>query len=244
MKKELRRPTFDEIIRYYEITNEIIALDKNIRDYIKKDYSNYRGLQILMTPLVIHPKVMFIGINPGSGYFNNYKNEGLPKENPIYIIDHKPHNNNPFGKQNSFCKLIQSCFYPDDWQTLKKEPNLNLVWCNICPIATPGAGNYRQLLDMAGTVYAWKTLHRTIHQLAILIKPQLILCLGKEAFNEYCNNEFIRDLDNIDKISFPAEEIFQTRSLSTGTPIIGISRLYNELKCNKKEIQQLIHSLI
>lgn len=243
-KESKRRPTFDEIITYYEIADELRVLDKKVREQIGKDYSHYKGLQILMTPLVINPKVMLVGIHPGSGYFKNYKNEGLTEANPIYIIDHHADNNKPFEPQGTFVQLIRSCFLQEDLNILKKGSIYDLVWCNLCPIATISSSEYRGLLDLAGTSYAWKTLHRSIHRLANLIKPQLILCLGKEAFKEYCNNEFINDFDIIETPSIIREGIYSTKSSTTGVPIIGAKSNKYTLGCDVNELQQIIHSFI
>ena len=51
----------------------------------------FRGIQILFTPLVHKPKFMFIGINPGAGYFNydgnnaKYVKRLSPMQNTEYV---------------------------------------------------------------------------------------------------------------------------------------------------------------
>jgi hypothetical protein len=59
---------------YNEIKSEVEAFlnkfknDEKLKKVAKK---YFRGIQILFTPLIHNPKFMFIGINPGAGYYNN-----------------------------------------------------------------------------------------------------------------------------------------------------------------------------
>lgn len=62
---------------YQELKNEIEAFVEDFRrdEYISRMVDKYwKGIQVLFSPLVCKPKVMFIGINPGAGFFNWKKN--------------------------------------------------------------------------------------------------------------------------------------------------------------------------
>lgn len=65
----------NQIIEHYQsIKNDIEAFvedfrtDENISSMADK---YYKGIQVLFSPLIYKPKVMFVGINPGAGFNND-----------------------------------------------------------------------------------------------------------------------------------------------------------------------------
>lgn len=51
----------------------------------------YRGIDIWFSPIIERPEIMFLGINPGAGYFKNNNNTLVhriqPREKPEYVDD-------------------------------------------------------------------------------------------------------------------------------------------------------------
>jgi hypothetical protein len=75
---------------YNEIKLEIqeflteIEKDENLSKILDK---YYKGIQILLSRLIYKPKFMFIGINPGAGFYND-KGEKVKRLSPLKHMEY------------------------------------------------------------------------------------------------------------------------------------------------------------
>lgn len=67
MLKDRIDQDYQTLKREIEAFVEDFRTDENISRMVDK---HYKGIQVLFSPLIYKPKVMFIGINPGAGFFN------------------------------------------------------------------------------------------------------------------------------------------------------------------------------
>ena len=80
MNNNLFESLKNEVILYDKYINSLVSTYTRINDV-------YKGCQILYSPLHINPEILFIGINPGSGYYKSY---GYPvkKYDPPSIFEY------------------------------------------------------------------------------------------------------------------------------------------------------------
>ena len=165
--------------KYNVIAEEVRTFIKQYEPLLSQT-DIYFGTQILYSPAVYKPKFMFIGINPGAGYFNSEKK-----------------NVEEFGEQDEF-------EYTDDNESyrLKNETNelFKLAGChgeledsvktNCYFLAT----RKQKDLDILATMfYEHKiNLHEMsaiwVRKIIEIIEPKIIICEGKSAYGRVtCN---------------------------------------------------------
>lgn len=155
----------------------------------------YRGIDIWFSPIIENPEIMFLGINPGAGFYNN-NNKTLvhriePRKKPEYVDDEV------------------SYILKRDWEYVfgNKENCLNRrdlleksVKSNFCFFATEKTNDMKKLFtQMSGKLGAapYKLCGDWTRRLIKEINPKILICEGKQAFELLCRwsfpNEFIED---------------------------------------------------
>jgi len=169
---------------YDVLRDEVIHFDNYIGSLaytIPAINQEYRGCQILFSPLIIHPTLLFIGINPGAGYFNRYGHP-VKKYDPQAMFEYIDANEsyqlkndtlNVFGKAgkthllNDAVKTNYMYFATSDMNSLF---NLTTILCNH-----------------TGNQLPWDKANDWTNRLIKLIHPKFLICEGFKAF-EYCCN--------------------------------------------------------
>jgi len=88
-----------------QMKEEVIEMNNKILEITKVDgklEKLYKGCQIYMSPLFYIPKVMYIGINPGSGFFKANRTP-VQKFDPFKLGSRQDYENEPW-------KQIKHCF--------------------------------------------------------------------------------------------------------------------------------------
>jgi len=70
---------------YSSLKNDIEAFVEDFRadDEVSRNVDKYyKGIQVFFSPLVYKPKVMFLGINPGAGFYNE-NNRPVKRYSPL-----------------------------------------------------------------------------------------------------------------------------------------------------------------
>ena len=167
-------------IQYSDIKFEVEEfLTKFENDEKQNDvYKKYfRGIQILFTPLVYKPKFMFIGINPGAGYFNyegnstKYVKRFSPMQNTEYI-----------GQQYRLAKETRELFKLANISQIDLK---NSVKSNYYFLATKNTNDLSKLLVSLKEYNIEKKSENWIKKLTEIVEPEIIICEGKSIFEKF-----------------------------------------------------------
>lgn len=136
----------------------------------------FRGIQIFFTPLIHKPKFMFIGINPGAGYFNNegkqinYMKRLSPMKKTEYV-----------GQEYRLAKETRKLF---ELAEIKKNYLQNSVKTNYYFLATKNTNDLDRLLNSLKNYNIEKKSEKWINKLTEIIEPDFIICEGKSIFEK------------------------------------------------------------
>lgn len=137
----------------------------------------FRGIQILFTPLIHKPKFMFIGINPGAGYYNyegnktKYVKRLSPMQNTEYI-----------GQEYRLAKETRKLF---ERAKIEKIYLQNSVKTNYYFLATKNTNELTKLLNSLQNYNIERKSEKWIHKLTEIIEPEFIICEGKSIFEKF-----------------------------------------------------------
>ena len=124
---EIKLEVEEFLTKFENDENQIIAFKKY-----------FRGIQILFTPLIHKPKFMFIGINPGAGFYNYEGNKAKyvkrlsPMQNTEYI-----------GQEYRLAKETRKLF---ELSGISKIDLKNSVKTNYYFLATKNTNDLNKLL--------------------------------------------------------------------------------------------------
>lgn len=206
-----------------ELTEEAKSIDSKLTALYEKDEeirNLFRGTSLWYSPIVENPDVMFLGINPGAGFYNNNNNQLCHFFEPLKVME--------------YVDDAQSYQLKWEWNYVFGEKGLNhkdilenSVKTNFCYIATEDEAALKKLftqirgkLDIAPYEVFGNWTRKVVQQ----IKPKLLICEGKDAL------EFLKDW------SFKNEykEIENAADLRKGqlgnTKVLQVSRTYSTLK--------------
>ena len=148
--------------------------DENQNNAYKK---YFRGIQIFFTPLIHKPKFMFIGINPGAGYFNN---EGKQTN---YVKRFSPMKKTEYvGQEYRLAKETRKLF---ELAKIKKNYLQNSVKTNYYFLATKNTNDLDKLLNSLQNYNIEKKSEKWINKLTEIIEPEFIICEGKSIFEKF-----------------------------------------------------------
>jgi len=156
------------------LQQEVIETHNKIIDYSKENAiinKIYKGCIIYISPIYLHPKILFLGINPGSGYYREH-NQIIQQFTPL---------NKPDGGYGLWLQL-EKCF-----NTIGKSKYIeSMVKTNICFFATYNQYElnllYKKLPNEFST-YLKNKQKNWIKTIINEIKPQNILCGGALPLN-------------------------------------------------------------
>lgn len=206
-----------------ELTEEAKSIDSKLTALYEKDEeirNLFRGTSLWYSPIVENPDVMFLGINPGAGFFNNNNNRLCHFFEPLKVME--------------YIDDSQSYQLKWEWNYVFGEKGLNRkdvleksVKTNFCYLATEDEAALKKLftqirgkLDIA----PYEVFGNWTRQVVQQIHPKLLICEGKDAL------EFLKDW------SFKNEykEIENAADLRKGqlgnTKVLQVSRTYSTLK--------------
>lgn len=162
------------------LNNEYKAISEEVKDFVTThngiltSFPNYKGVQILYSELKHKPKFMFIGINPGAGYYKKYGQnvekydaaEGLEYIEETYTL----------GEETKHLFDLAGCF----------NDLFGAVKTNWTFLATPNSGNLDHLLTSLlneHKINLYTTSDSWVKRLIEIVQPEIILCEGKKAFD-------------------------------------------------------------
>jgi uracil-DNA glycosylase len=185
----------DEIENDYQKLKD--EIETFVEDFRRDDYTSrivdkyWKGIQVLFSPLIYKPKVMFIGINPGAGFFN-WKKQPVKRFNPLI-------NNEYYCSDYRLAQQTQKLFELSD---LGKEELKNTVKTNCFFFATNNQKELFQMLSHLKSKDVYAKSARWTDQLVDLVQPEIIICEGKSAFNEFIKNKNVYSTMRSDNVLY------------------------------------------
>ena len=171
-------PKTDIVASFEELKREVAET----RDYVlnnlitgTKEEELYKGTAILYSGLIYNPTFLFIGINPGQGF---YKLKGIKYRetelNPLDDFEYTDEECPDYSLAEQTRTAFEKTKYKD---SLSKSVKTNLFYTS-----TSGLKQMHELFDILdekfGVNYYEKSLEWT-KRLISLIEPKIIICEGK-----------------------------------------------------------------
>lgn len=205
------------------LITEAREIDSKLTSLYKTDaeiQALYRGTSLWYSPIVDNPEVMFLGINPGAGFYNNNNHQLCHFFEPLKIME--------------YVDDTQSYQLKWEWNYVFGEKGLNRldvlarsVKTNFCYLATEDEAALKKLFTQIRgklNIAPYEVFGNWTRQVVQQIHPKLLICEGKDAL------EFLRDW------SFKNEykEIENAADLRKGQivdiKVLQVSRAYSTLK--------------
>lgn len=229
------------------MNQEYIKWEKQVRDALqelKKDLdenemakSLYNGFYIWDSKFIVEPEVMFIGINPGDGNPNNNRYVKVkPAENMSYL-EYWDENNTTYTLARETLEVFEKAGYSKD--ALRVLLNEQSVKTNFYYIITKNQGEITKCLNSLGRGRFKKYWLQSFHwtgELIEIIKPKVIICEGKNSFDEISG---MMECDTAKWEDDCAVAQVPERKLV----IIGYKRNYSNI-VNKEKLAELIREFV
>lgn len=214
--------------KYNALADEVKAFVKEY-ETIMDASGVYKGVHILFSNLIYKPKVLFVGINPGPGFFNHNQGKKVEKYDPIEKLEYiderydytlAEETKALFEEAESSEVLYQSmktncCFFST---TNEKEltPLLNKIMHNGRP------NIYRE-------VEAWTK------RIIDMVEPEIIICEGKSAFVKMADHIIIGPKN--------WEDGFGYYKTAENIHVLGYERAFSNI-LNKEKVAAKINELL
>ena len=168
------------------LTLQAKDIDKKLNELYKTDaeiQALYRGTSLWYSPIVENPEIMFLGINPGAGFYNNNNHQLCHFFEPLKIMEYTD------PKQDYKLKW--------EWMYVFGEKGLNRmdvlaksVKTNFCYLSTNNERTLKKLFTQIRgklNIAPYEVFGNWTRQVVQQIHPKLLICEGKLAL------EFLRD---------------------------------------------------
>ncbi len=218
---------------YEQLKNEVAICRDELRSKIPEDSPEeelYKGTIILLSKLIYQPKFLFIGINPGAGFFNTtgikYRDTELdPADGFEYILAERD------GYDYTLAKQTRDIFL----NTKYNKEFVDSVKTNFYYTATSTADDlkkFNQILVDKYHMFMWEKSMGWTKKLIDMIQPEIIICEGIEPLTQ---------IARIYKASITREENIGSFYIDK-VPVVGYKRNHSNI-LNKEKIIEFINKL-
>ncbi|WP_316825523.1 hypothetical protein [Pedobacter miscanthi] len=199
-----------------EIKPEIEAFHEH---FLRMENKHFKGTQVFFSPFIPEPRFLFIGINPGAGYFRENKapvKRFFPMEHFEYL-----HYNYQLARETRTVFKVAGIL-----NDLKRSMKINYY-----SFATNDQKELDQLLCSAKAEKVWYKSKIWTDRLIMAINPEIIICEGRHVFLKIVQGE---------KITAFSDGIYTAHA--GGKLVVGYSR-YRSLIRNKTALASLLAQL-
>lgn len=200
-----------------EIENfiEEIENDQNLSKILDK---YYKGIQVLLSPLIYKPKFMFIGINPGAGYYKT--NESRVKR--LSPLKHMEYIGLNYKLATETRELLRLAGVPNS--ELK-----NAVKTNYYFLSTTNANDLFRLLSHLKEYRIYNKSKNWINKLIDITEPEFIICEGKTVFDKLTKDRdcTVSEIDDVYYTEFGKIKV------------IGYKRIFSNI-LNKENVAKVL----
>lgn len=207
--------------QYSEMKLEIegfLAEIENDKDLEKILEKYYKGIQVFLSRLIYKPKFMFIGINPGAGFYN-YEGKKVKRLSPLERMEY-------IGQDYKLATETRELL------RLAEIPNSELnnsVKTNYYFLSTTNANDLFSLLSHLKKHKVYNKSKNWINKLIDIIEPEFIICEGKTVFDK-----LVKDRDC--KVS-EIDGVFYTEI--DKIKVIGYKRIFSNI-LNKEKVAKVL----
>lgn len=209
------------IVSYEALKAEVAGFRDKVRNLLApgtKEEELYKGTIILYSELLFQPDFLFVGINPGAGFFKNtglkYRDDELdPEEGFEYLV---AENNYDY----SLARQTREAF----GRTNCKESLSRSVKTNLFFTSTTKASELHTLYEILLNKYNldyYKKSAEWIKRLIQILQPHAIICEGKQAADSLGSYYKVVPSWKNDVASFEIEGFI---------PVLGYKRRYSTFR--------------
>lgn len=205
------------------LTLQAKDIDKKLNELYKTDVeiqALYRGTSLWYSPIVENPEVMFLGINPGAGFYNNNNHQLCHFFEPLKIMEYTD------PKQDYQLKW--------EWMYVFGEKGLNRldvlsksVKTNFCYLATEDEAALKRLFTQVRgklNIAPYEIFGNWTRQIIQQITPKLLICEGKDAL------EFLKTWSFKNEYKDEAPVNGLKKGTIGNIKVLQVSRTYSTLK--------------
>lgn len=205
------------------LTLQAKDIDKKLNELYKTDVeiqTLYRGTSLWYSPIVENPEVMFLGINPGAGFYNNNNHQLCHFFEPLKIMEYTD------PKQDYQLKW--------EWMYVFGEKGLNRldvlsksVKTNFCYLATEDEAALKKLFTQIRgklNIAPYEIFGNWTRQIIQQINPKLLICEGKDAL------EFLKTWSFKNEYKDEAPVNGLKKGTIGNIKVLQVSRTYSTLK--------------
>ena len=211
-----------ENMTYKDIANDVAIFRDQLLESIKDkpiEKILFKGIQIYFSPLVSNPTILFMGINPGAGYFN-YNDKLVDRLSPLdkheYLED-----DYKYTLKNNAIKLLELA---NASYLLEKSVKSNYYY-----VATNKEADIYQLFAYLPELKFYEKSKFWTSKIIELVNPKIILCEGVRVFDKIC------EIISCKKINSE----FWNYAESEKYYILGYKRRYSNMLYSDKVADQL-----
>ena len=205
------------------LTLQAKDIDKKLNELYKTDVeiqALYRGPSLWYSPIVENPEVMFLGINPGAGFYNNNNHQLCHFFEPLKIMEYTD------SKQDYQLKW--------EWMYVFGEKGLNRldvlsksVKTNFCYLATEDEAALKKLFTQIRgklNIAPYEIFGNWTRQIIQQINPKLLICEGKDSL------EFLKTWSFKNEYKDEAPVNGLKKGTIGNIKVLQVSRTYSTLK--------------
>lgn len=182
----------------------------------------YRGAQVYFSPIREKPEIMFLGINPGAGYYNNNNNTPVYKFDPPKEIEYLA----------EYYSLADEWKYVFGEKCLKYNDGLKYALKTNCfYIATKTGRNLDKFIRISREHLNNEIVEKSRDWTKRMIKavsPKILICEGFSSFN-WLKRFYGDELSIREKESEEAGACCKCARLA-GIVVLGFARVYSRFK--------------
>lgn len=210
-------------LEYKQLMTEVADFKKQLEvsSVYQKIKEKYKGFQILYSPLQFKPDFMFIGINPGAGYYKStgkIANRLEPESTMEYVFEN-------YSLASETKKLFQLL-------GLSNTELSKAVKSNFYFMATENESDLNKIIDLLDVLDFEEKSKNWNKRLIEMIQPRMIICEGKSAFIKVSQHKNLAAKWENDV----------TYTQWDNMHVIGYKRLFSQIK-NKERLSEVILGL-
>ena len=203
-----------------EVSDFKAALESS--EIFNKVKDTYKGFQILYSPLQYQPELMFVGINPGAGYFNStgqVANRLAPEKTMEYVYE-----NYALARETKALFKLMGLTDADLSQAVKT---------NFYFLATENENDLNKIITFLDEMDFEKKSKDWNNRLLKMIQPKIIICEGKSAYAKVLQHDRLNE-------NWDGDVAYSNWN---GTHVVGYKRLFSNIK-GKDKVSEVLKEIL